>query len=316
MKILITGVAGFIGSRLAKHLLGKGFCVYGIDNYNNFYDPEIKNRRVQDLLNNKQFFFLKLDLVNCLNPLNKVDFDIVIHLAGSPGIRYSVDNPEIVYSNNVYATENLLRYMQDRGKTKIIFASSSSVYGSMNDTLLNEDITSLSPLSPYGVSKLLAEQLLHKFHKQFFFSIICLRLFSVYGPSQRPDLVIPKFVEAMVTEKPIYVYGDGNATRDFTYIDDVIHAFTLSVNLLLNKNDFFSIINIGRSEAVTIHFLIDRLFIKLKIIVPIIYQDPISIEALSTCANVEKSSSILGFKAKTTFDEGLNMYIKWFFNNK
>jgi UDP-glucose 4-epimerase len=224
MTILVTGVAGFIGSRLGRKLLEQGHCVIGLDSFTDFYPKWIKEKNLEPLQADGRFEFLAQDLndIDCPALLRRVE--AVYHLAAQAGVRTSWGrNFEAYIRNNIQNTQTLLEAAKESDLRKFIFASSSSVYG-LTPNLPMKESSPLCPLSPYGVTKLAAEQLCTLYHKNFGLPTVSLRFFTVYGPGQRPDMAFHRFLKAILQGGEIIVFGDGSQTRDFTYVADIVEA--------------------------------------------------------------------------------------------
>jgi UDP-glucuronate 4-epimerase len=261
-SILVTGGAGFIGSSLCIFLIEKHYKIICLDNFDDFYSEEIKQRNLEPILNDEQFVLLKGD-VRDFNKLDEIftsyKIDIVIHLAAKAGVRNSILFPESYFDVNVIGTLRLLETMKKHKVRNLIFSSSSSVYGNRKGKLSETDKTDFQ-ISPYAISKKTAELLTYNYHKLSNFNVINLRLFSVYGKKQRPDLVIHKYFNLISNNLPIEVYGDGNDKRDYTHIDDVVEAFYNSVLYIANSEPIiFEILNIGNSNPVSISNLIQEI---------------------------------------------------------
>lgn len=241
MICLVTGAAGFIASHLCRRLVKEGFMVVGVDSFNDSYPKWIKEENIHDLLQGKNFEFISkgVENVDLKKLLRRVD--CVFHLAAQAGVRTSWgQNFEIYTKNNIQTTQILLEVAKEVPLEKFIYASSSSVYGLCPDLPMTEK-SPLNPLSPYGVTKLAAEQLCYLYFKNYGIPTVSLRFFTVYGPGQRPDMAFHKFYKAMTEDKEITVFGDGKQTRDFTYIDDIIEANIAS----LEKAKTGEVYNIG-----------------------------------------------------------------------
>ncbi len=224
MKVLVTGAAGFIGSRLCRRLLDEGCDVCGLDCLTNYYPRWIKRRNLRPLQADRRFTFIEADLNDL--PLNRTlrPFEAVYHLAAQAGVRASWGRSFASYlHHNIAATQRLLEAAKGRPLRKIVYASSSSVYGLTPDLPMKET-SPLRPISPYGVTKLSAEQLGVLYHRNFGLPVVSLRFFTVYGPGQRPDMAFHKFFKAILEGREIPVFGDGSQTRDFTYVDDIVAA--------------------------------------------------------------------------------------------
>ena len=251
MRVLVTGCAGFIGSNLTDQLLKDGHEVTGIDCFTNYYSQAIKKSNIAGALLNPRFTFLQSDLLE-MNFYPVVD--VVFHQAAQAGVRASWGNDFSIYTrNNMEATQRLLEWYKDKNLKKFVNASSSSVYGDVS-LPMKEDMR-LQPISPYGVTKLAAEHLCYLYWKNFGLPTISLRYFTVYGPRQRPDMAINKFVTSILNEKSITLYGDGNQTRDFTYVSDIVDA---NLHAAISGNNG-SVFNIGGGSRITVNELFTSL---------------------------------------------------------
>ena len=234
MQILVTGCAGFIGSSLCEKLIDEGHYIIGIDNFDPFYNRDIKEKNLVHLKSNKSFNFYEIDINNRDRLFNLTEtFDVVIHLAAKAGIRPSILNPSEYLKVNIQGTLNVLDCMLSRDVRKIVFASSSSVYGDNSVSPFKENSNTDYPISPYAFTKKSCELLLYNYFNLYHFSSISLRFFTVYGPRQRPDLAIHKFLNAVLNDHPIIVYGDGNNSRDYTYITDTIDGIVKCMKFLI-----------------------------------------------------------------------------------
>lgn len=224
MKVLVTGAAGFIGSRLSRRLLDEGAAVCGVDSLTDYYPLWIKRRNLDPLLADRRFTFVEADLNDLPLGRRLRGVDTVYHLAAQAGVRASWGRSFAAYlRNNISATQRLLEAAKNAPPRKIVYASSSSVYGLTPDLPMTET-SPLLPISPYGVTKLAAEQLGFLYHKNCGLPVVSLRFFTVYGPGQRPDMAFHKFFKAILEGREIPVFGDGSQTRDFTYVDDIVEA--------------------------------------------------------------------------------------------
>jgi UDP-glucuronate 4-epimerase len=222
MKLLVTGGAAFIGSHLVEALVSRGDTVSVIDNFNDFYDPAIKRSNVSNFPRSVRVHKIDLcDQTVVIDTLAEQKPDAIVHLAARAGVRPSVRSPELYLQTNIFGTFNLLEAARKNGVTRFIFGSSSSVYGATRELPFREDQPILRTLSPYASTKLAGEHLCSNYSYLYGFQVVCLRFFTVYGPRQRPDLSIHRFTHLIANGKPIEVYGDGSAARDFTYVDDI-----------------------------------------------------------------------------------------------
>jgi UDP-glucuronate 4-epimerase len=250
-RIFITGAAGFIGSNLVDSLLKDQYKVMGIDNFDPFYDRKIKEYNLQAAILNPRFHLAEgdvrdADFINkCLSEFNP---DVVVHLAAKAGVQASLIDPKSYFDVNVLGTLNILDMMRKNNIKKIVFASSSSVYGNSLKVPFSETDNVDFPISPYAASKKSGEQLCFTYHHLYNLSIYCLRFFTVYGPRQRPDLAICKFSKAILNDEPISLYGDGTSSRDYTHINDIIQGITSAIK----KVDGYDIFNLGESTAISL----------------------------------------------------------------
>lgn len=309
-KILVTGSCGFIGSNLIKALLDKKhYQVIGIDNFDDFYSREIKEKNLEEVISHKNFQFYEGDIrdVFFLNSLIE-KFDIIIHLAAKAGVRPSILNPIEFQDVNVMGTLNLLEYARANSISKFIFASSSSVYG-VNPHVPWKESENLLPISPYASSKLSGEMLGHTYSKLYGIQFIALRFFTVYGPSQRPDLAIHKFCDLITKQKPIPFYGDGNTFRDYTYIDDIINGIlgTFSYN-----ETPFEIFNLGNNKTISLKNLVYQIeeLVGLKAIINHLPEQLGDVP--KTFADITKAQAKLGYSPQTDFEYGLKKFYDWY----
>lgn len=314
--ILVTGGAGFIGSHLCKFLLDQKFRVICLDNFDDFYPEEIKQKNIEDLKSNSLFKLVNGDIRN--TKLLDIIFtentiSIVIHLAAKAGIRNSFVHPQEYFDVNVNGSVCLLEAMKKNQVQNIIFSSSSSVYGNGNGKQTESDNCD-HPISPYGVTKRAVELLLYNYYINSNFNIINLRLFSVYGPNQRPDLVLHKFMDLMIKNKPVEVYGSLDTTRDYTYIADAITAIFASVKMLeSNKEKVYEIINIGNDNPINLRQLIETIQKQLnRNDAQIINTESIKGDARNTHANIEKAKRILKYQPSVCIENGVNLFYEWY----
>jgi UDP-glucuronate 4-epimerase len=309
MKALIAGAAGFIGSHLCERLLSDGWAVVGVDNFDDFYDPQIKRRNVSDCLKNENFQLVEADIrdSDAMDKAIGPDIQIIVHLAAMAGVRPSIARPLLYADVNINGTMVLLELAKERRIDKFIFGSSSSVYGNNEKVPFSEDDNVDFPISPYAATKKAGELICHTYHHLYGVSVTCLRFFTVYGPRQRPDLAIYKFAKLIEQDKPIPVYGDGTMMRDFTYIDDIINGIVAA----MNKCDGFNIYNLGESQPITVNDLIAEIEKALgkKAIRQSLPLQPGDVER--TYADVTKSVKELGYNPKTPIQAGLASFVAW-----
>ncbi|MFC1780819.1 GDP-mannose 4,6-dehydratase [Planctomycetota bacterium] len=308
-KAIITGAAGFIGSHLAEQMLRDGWAVTGIDNFDNFYEPKIKRGNIAECIKNEKFQLIEADIRSQQAMENAIgeDIDIIVHLAAKAGVRPSIVNPMLYNDVNINGTMVLLETAKKQRIDKFIFASSSSVYGNNKKVPFSEDDNVDFPISPYAATKKAAELICHTYHHLYDISITCLRLFTVYGPRQRPDLAIHKFAKLIEQDKPIPVFGDGSMMRDFTYINDIISGTAAAIQ----KCDGFNIYNLGESEPICVNDLITEIEKALgrKAKKEYLPQQPGDVER--TFADISKAVKELGYNPQTTIKTGMDKFAEW-----
>jgi UDP-glucuronate 4-epimerase len=313
--ILVTGGAGFIGSHVIDNLLASGHSVINIDNFNNFYGKSIKEtnilghlkytdkyRLIREDISNKQFLF---------NALKKFKIDAIINLAARAGVRPSIENPHQYFMDNVIGTQNILDYAKDNNINNLVIASSSSVYGNNKKTPFSETDPVDNPISPYACTKKTNELQAYTYHHLFGLKIIILRFFTVYGPRQRPDLAIHKFMNLIKQGKPIPFYGDGTTARDYTYIDDIVQGILSSLNYLETHSKVYEIINLGNSKPVNLSNMVMTIE---KILNQKAILDKLPIQqgdVENTYADISKAVRLLGYKVKTPFTSGIDKFSNW-----
>ena len=309
MKVLVTGAAGFIGSHLCERLLGDGWTVVGVDNFDDFYDPQVKRRNIDACVKNRNFQLIEADIRDraAIDETVGKDIDIVVHLAARAGVRPSIAQPLLYADVNVNGTVVLLEAAKKHKVAKFIFGSSSSVYGNNKKVPFSEDDNVDFPISPYAATKKADELICHTYHHLYGMAMTCLRFFTVYGPRQRPDLAIHKFAKLIEQDKPIPVYGDGTMMRDFTYIDDIIDGTVAA----MHKCSGFNIYNLGESRPITVNDLIAEIEKALgkKAVKEYVPPQPGDVER--TYADVTKATKELGYNPTITIEEGLAQFIAW-----
>lgn len=300
----MTGVAGFIGSHVADGLLR--YCsVVGVDCFTDFYPREVKESNLADLMANDRFRFMEADLLEV--NLEELDVDYIFHQAAQPGVRASWGkNFQVYVRDNILVTQRLLEGCLNSGVKKFVFASSSSVYGDATELPIREDALP-KPVSPYGATKLAAENMCYLYWKNYGLPAVSLRYFSVYGPRQRPDMAINKFVKAMLKDEAVVIYGDGGQTRDFTYISDVVNANILAAESHLDGEVF----NIGSGVGISVNALIDLLEGILGKSAERSYVEKRKGDVRHTIASIEKAQRLLGYRPSTSIEEGLKSYVRW-----
>ena len=312
-KFLVTGCAGFIGSHLCDRLIAEGHDVVGIDNFDPFYDRSIKEQNIARLMNNDSFQLIEGDICDdhTWNLLATEEFDCVFHLAAKAGVRPSILNPQAYTKTNIIGTQKLLDWMVESSNKRLIFASSSSVYGNNEKVPFSENDNVDFPISPYAFTKKSCELMIHTYSHLYNIHAVCLRFFTVYGPRQRPDLAIHKFMKAIYNGEHITLFGDGSTSRDYTYIDDIIEG-TLRSYSYVTQNEGYEIFNIGSDNPVSLYELVSILEsttgkTAVKITLPMQSGD-----VNRTFADISKASKGIGYKAKYDIHKGISHFHEWF----
>lgn len=315
MRILVTGVAGFIGFHLTNRLLDQGFKVVGLDNLNSYYNPALKKDRLKNISfhkNKKNFKFIRGDITQeqvFKKIFTKYKFKSVIHLAAQAGVRYSLTHPHIYVKSNIMGFFHLLENVKKQ-KIKLIFASSSSVYGNNKKKLFVENQNCNTPKQIYAATKISNESMAYAYHELFNLQIVGLRFFTVYGPYGRPDMSIFKFTERILKRKNLEVYNFGKHSRDFTYVDDIVDGI---LKILKKKyKPSFEIFNLGNNRPVTLKFLIKTISKNLNIEPKIKYLGRQKGDMLFTRASITKAKKFFNYSPKTKLAEGIKKFINWY----
>ena len=337
---LVTGGAGFIGSHLVEKLLKTGNRVINIDNFNEFYnynikvknvldstgkiqkndDGEIKVNELQDLkkLVDSENYILEIVDITNMEILEEIfqrnEIDTVIHLAAMAGVRPSIEKPLLYEKVNIRGTMNILELINKYNIKKFICASSSSVYGNNEKVPFSEKDNVDRAISPYAATKKSCEIIGHSYHHLYDIDTIMLRFFTVYGPRQRPDLAIHKFTKAIIEEKEIPFYGDGTTQRDYTYIDDIIDGVLKSIIYLEKNKNIYEIINLGESETINLRKMVKTLENEIgkKAVLKKLSMQPGDVNR--TFADISKAKELIGYDPKTKFEEGIKKFVNWYRN--
>ncbi len=311
-RFLVTGGAGFIGSHLVDRLLTQNPArVTVVDNFDEFYDQHTKRSNIENHLRHPAYRLIEADIrnYNSIRQLFSEEvFDVIIHLAAKAGVRPSVADPRGYQEVNIAGTLNLLELAERNGIKKFVFGSSSSVYGPAAIPPFKEDAP-LSPISPYAATKAAGELIAHTYSHLHGMNITCLRFFTVYGPRQRPDLAIHKFARLIASGRPIPVFGDGLAERDFTYIDDILQGVLAAIDYDATP---FEVINLGESQTITVNRMIELLEDALGQKAVIDRQPPQPGDMPRTHADISKAARLLNYKPTTPVEVGLKKFVEWF----
>ncbi|MBD2695072.1 NAD-dependent epimerase/dehydratase family protein [Anabaena catenula] len=308
-KTIVTGVAGFIGSHLVNTLLQRGEEVIGIDEFNDYYDPMLKRKNIATFQQSPNFKLIEGDIQFLDLPKLFQNVEVVYHQAAQAGVRNSWGKGFRAYTErNINATQVLLEAAKDAQHLKrLVFASSSSVYGDAETLPTNEEIKPL-PVSPYGITKLAAERLCGLYHKNFAVPFVSLRYFTVYGPRQRPDMAFHKFFKAVLQDEAIPVYGDGQQTRDFTFVTDAIAANLAAATIPEAVGEIF---NIGGGSRVVLAEVLDTMEDIIGQPIKRNHIEKAMGDARHTAADVSKAQKILGYQPQVTLREGLRREWEW-----
>ncbi len=309
-RVLVTGAAGFIGSTLVERLLAEGRSVVGLDNFDSFYAESDKLRNLETALASDHYRLVRSDIRDA-DRVKQVfaseRFDGVVHLAALAGIRPSQERPADYADVNVLGTTRILEAAASQGNPQIVFASSSSVYGEREDGPFLETDPVERPVSPYAATKRAGELVAHTFHHAFGLPVTCVRIFTCFGPRQRPDLAIRKFAERMRREEPIPIYGDGTALRDFTFIDDLVDGLVRALD-----NDLgFAILNLGAGRKVSVLEVVKHLEQRLGVTAEIDWQPPQTGDVPRTWADIGAAREALGYSPRVDFETGIQRFVEW-----
>ena len=309
--VLVTGGAGFIGSHLTNRLLSRGDQVTNLDEFNDFYDPSLKWANVKPFLGQSAYALVEgdirdRDLVNSLCRDN--EFDAVVHLAARAGVRPSLAEPVLYEETNCIGSIHLLEAARRHGPEVFIFGSSSSVYGINEKVPFSETDEVNQPISPYATTKRAGELLCYNYHHLYGLRTACLRFFTVYGPSQRPEMAIHKFTNLIAKGEPITVYGDGSSRRDYTYVDDIIDGVVASMDLAPQ----FEILNLGGAETTSLADLVKWIGEELAVTPKIEYLPDQPGDVPITFADVSKAERLLGYSPKVSIREGIRRFVAWY----
>jgi UDP-glucuronate 4-epimerase len=317
-RVLVTGAAGFIGSHVVDRLLAEGLRVWGVDNFDPFYAREVKEANLSAARAHSGFTFREGDLRDAefLDAVfEEARPGAVIHLAARAGVRPSIEDPVAYYDLNVMGTVRLLEAMRAAGVSALVFASSSSVYGARYDErpFREEDAADL-PVSPYAATKRAGELLCHTYYHLYGLSCCCLRIFTVFGPRQRPDLAIHKFVRLMTRGEPVTVYGDGSALRDYTYVDDTVEGIVRALAWVTGavEDPVFDILNLGAGGTVSVNELVEKLAAATGVEPKVERLPRQPGDVPRTWADISRARTVLGYEPRVGLEAGLARFVAWY----
>lgn len=307
--ILITGVAGFIGHATAKKLLDEGQHIVGVDNMNDYYDPRLKSKRLEELIDHSEKFNFKLLDITQKSEVEKLfkEFNIskVIHLAAQAGVRYSIENPQIYIDTNISGLLNILESMKNHKVMKLVMASTSSLYAS-EEMPFKEDSSVNRPISPYSATKKAAEALTYTYHHLFGIDVSILRYFTVYGSGSRPDMAQFRIVKSLYENKPFVIYGDGSQARDFTHVEDIADGTIKALKPL-----GYEIINLGGGQnPISLKEFISEFEKESGKELKLDYVQKQNADMETTYANIDKAKKLLNWSPQICFSEGVSKIIK------
>lgn len=314
---LVTGGAGFIGSKVIEVLLDQGHCVVGVDNLNDAYDVRLKNWRLSQLERREGFEFFQADITNreqlreVWRDAAKQPFDAIVNLAARAGIRQSLVDPWGYFDTNVTGTLNLLELCREHDVTKLILASSSSLYGKDCPRPFSEDAGTNQPLSPYAASKKAAEGLCYSYHHLYGVDVTVLRFFTVFGPAGRPDMSPFRFVQWISEGIPVKIYGDGSQERDFTFVDDIARGTVAALRPV-----GYEIINLGSDKPVVLNDFIRLVEEIVGAKAELVYESTHPADMKATWANIRKANKLLDWEPHFTFREGVERLVTWYQENR
>lgn len=316
-RILLTGGAGFIGSHVAEALLRRHAQLSIVDNLDDFYSPAWKKSNLDAIRRIGPFEFFGLDICSpeeMRETFARVRPEVVIHLAARAGVRPSIEQPRLYERVNVGGTVNILELCREFEVSRLIFGSSSSVYGACSRAPFSESQSDLRPISPYAASKLAAELFCYTYAQLYKLPVVVLRFFTVYGPRQRPDLAIHKFVARIEAGKPLPIFGQGETGRDYTYIDDIVAGVLSGFEFTFSPTDgaLFEIFNLGNSQPVKLSELVRMLECatgKRAVLQQEAHQQG---DVPLTWADISKAARLLGYRPQTTIEQGLKRFVEWY----
>jgi len=316
-RVVLTGGAGFIGSHVAEALLRRGVQLWILDNLDEFYSPAWKKANLEDLCRVGSYGFSQIDMcdmVSLREALERARPDMVIHLAARAGVRPSIEQPHLYEQVNVGGTLNLLEMCRQLEVSKFVFGSSSSVYGDTGRVPFCENQVELRPNSVYAATKLAGEMLCYTYAHLFSLPMICLRFFTVYGPRKRPDLAIHKFTALIEAGKPVPIFGDGSARRDYTWVGDVVAGVMAAIDYEPRPADGvpFEVFNLGNSQPVRLIEMVELLVRIIGKRAVLEQNSPQPGDVPLTWADISKACRLLGYRPATRLEEGLGKFVAWY----
>jgi UDP-glucuronate 4-epimerase len=309
-RVLVTGAAGFIGSTLVDRLLAEGREVVGYDSFDPYYPEDLKQRNLAGALRSQAFRLVRGDIrdAEAVDHLFAAGgFGAVVHLAALAGVRPSLERPAVYADVNVHGTSVILDSATKHGVSRVVFASSSSVYGERESGPFRETDAVERPISPYAATKRAGELVAHTFHHAHGLAVTCARIFTAYGPRQRPDLAIRKFAERMRRGEKIPIYGDGQSLRDFTFVEDLVDGLTRA----LDRDLGFAILNLGAGRQVSVLEVVKLLEQELGVSAEIEWLPAQTGDVRRTWADIEAARKALGYAPRTSLEEGIGRFVEW-----
>jgi UDP-glucuronate 4-epimerase len=312
-RVLVTGAAGFIGSHLVEELAARGDEIVGVDNFDPFYPRAMKERNLAEMGRLERFSFREQDLLDvaALRSLLTPD-TVIVHLAAKAGVRPSLEDPVGYARANVAGTAAIAEAARQAGASRIVFGSSSSVYGDSTPVPFREDAVAVDPVSPYAATKRAAELFLASVAPIYGFRATSLRLFTVYGPRQRPDLAIHSFTRKMVEGRTLTLFGDGTQSRDYTYCDDIVAGVLAAIAWTATAPIGVETFNLGGNRPITTGAMVAEIARALGVEPRIEWAPMQPGDVQRTAADLTKSTAVLGYQPKTQFSEGIRRFVRWF----
>lgn len=306
---LITGAAGFIGSHLTERLLAEGWLVTGVDNFDPWYDPELKRANISGWPA-RLFRLVEIDIrdLTALRSELTGEYDAIVHLAAKAGVRPSIQDPETYDDVNVRGTRNVLDLARERGIPQVVFASSSSVYGVNPNWPWREDDAALRPINPYASTKATGELLGHIYSHLYGIRFIAMRFFNVYGPRQRPDGAVHKFARRIAEDRPVPVFGEGTSRRDYVYVGDIVAGVRAALDYGESR---YEVINLGSGQDISVMDMIGCLALALGTEARLERHPDQPGDVYRTCGDMTKARQLLNYDPRTEFQEGLRQFVNW-----